>query len=264
MGWFSKKTRKKRPSLSSDQLKTMERAFDSAKTDSMFSSWSGTPCTADEELRSQLILMRNRVRNLCQNSEYARKFLAMCKINVIGPKGIHFQAKTRREDGSLDQNDNNYLEQKFFEWGKNPNYVSLDGRQDWLGIQNQVMETLARDGECFIRMMRGASNPFGLSLWVMEGDCFPVDYNLKSDKDTFVIMGVEQNKYGKPLAYYQTMKTPDAYSYGEYLSGAESERVPADQIIHLYIQERPGQSRGVPWLNTAIRPLQMLNNFQES
>lgn len=263
MGWFSKKKRKN-PRLKPDHLKTMERAFDSARTDTMFSSWAGTPCTADEELKTQLKLMRNRVRNLCQNSEYARKFLAMCKINVIGPKGIHFQAKTRREDGTLDSQDNNYLEKQFFQWGKNPDHVSIDGRQDWLGIQNQVMETLARDGECFIRLVRGASNPFGLSLWVMEGDNISIDYNLKSDSDTYIIMGVEQNKFGKPLAYYQTLKPPDSYSFGEYVSGAETERVPADQMIHLFLQERPGQSRGVPWLNTAIRPLQMLNNFQES
>ena len=91
MGWFTKKKRKK-PSLTNDHLMVMQRAFDSAKSDNIFSGWSGTSNTADEELKNQLKLIRSRVRNLCQNSEYARKFLAMSKINVIGPKGIHFQA----------------------------------------------------------------------------------------------------------------------------------------------------------------------------
>ena len=264
MGWFTKKKRKK-PSLTNDHLMVMQRAFDSAKSDNIFSGWSGTSNTADEELKNQLKLIRSRVRNLCQNSEYARKFLAMSKINVIGPKGIHFQAKTRREDGSLDSQDNNYLEKQFFEWGINPDFVSIDGRQDWIGIQNLVMETLSRDGECFIRLVRGQpGNPFGLSLWVLEGDCISIDYNLKADPETFVVMGIEQNKYGKPLAYYQTLKPPNSANFGEYVTTGEVEKVPASEMIHLFIQERPGQSRGIPWLNTAIRPLQMLNNFQES
>lgn len=262
MGWFTKK-KKRKPTLSRDHLKTMGRAFDSAKSDTIFSSWSGSGNSADEELRTQLKVIRNRVRNLCQNSEYARKFLAMTKSNVIGPKGIHFQAKTRREDGSLDSQDNNYLEKSFFEWGINPEFISIDGRLDWIGIQNQVMETLARDGECFIRLMKGEiGNPFGLSLWVLEGDCISIDYNLKTDSNNFVVMGIEQNKYGKPLAYYQTNKPPN--SLGEYFETGEAEKVPASEMIHLFIQERPGQSRGIPWMNTAIRPLQMLNNFQES
>ena len=200
--WFKKKQPSpKRPVVPSVNLS--KRAFDSAKFDNILSGWGGSYSSADEELRNALKVIRARVRSLCQNSEYARKFLAMNKSNVIGPYGIKFQAKTRREDGSLDSAANNLLERQWFEWGINPDFVTVDARQDWIGVQHQGMETLARDGEVFIRRGKGTpGNPFGLSLWVREGDAISVDYNL-SDRDSNVVMGIEQDQRGKPIAYYQ-------------------------------------------------------------
>ena len=241
----------------------LSRQFDSAKFDNIFAGWTGTSATADEELRGSLSTMRARTRSLCQNSEYAKKFLNLTKSNVIGSRGFKFQAKTRNAQGAVDKLDNNYLERLFFEWSKNPDYVSIDGRLDWLGVQNVVMETLARDGEVFIRMMKGgADNPFGFSLWVLEGDSIPIDHNIKLKDEQFIIMGVEQNKFGKPLAYYQAITTPNQLY--DYSYDVKTERVPASDMIHLYMQERPSQSRGVPWLNTAIRPLQILSDYTES
>ena len=259
--WFKKKQPSpKRPVVPSVNLS--KRAFDSAKFDNILSGWGGSYSSADEELRNALKVIRARVRSLCQNSEYARKFLAMNKSNVIGPYGIKFQAKPRREVGSLDSADYNLLERQWFEWGINPDFVTVDARQDWIGVQHQVMETLARDGEVFIRLVKGTpGNPFGLSLWVLEGDAISVDYNL-SDRDSNVVMGIEQDQRGKPIAYYQHLN-PSSQLWGTEGSAA-AERVPADEMIHIFIQERPGQSRGIPWLNTALRPLQMLNQYQES
>ena len=258
--WFKKKQVTKRKQLPPVNLN--RRAFDSAKFDNILSGWGGSYSSADDELRSALKTIRARVRSLCQNSEYARKFLAMNKSNVIGPHGIKFQAKTRREDGSLDSADNNLLERQWFEWGIRPEFVTVDARQDWVGVQHQVMETLARDGEVFIRLVKGEQgNPFGLSLWILEGDAISVDYNV-SNRDSSVVMGIEQDQHGKPLAYYQQINPPSQFS--GTANSTNAERVPADEMIHLFIQERPGQSRGIPWLNTALRPLQMLNQYQES
>ena len=239
------------------------RQFDSAKFDNIFSGWTGTNSTPDEELRGALPTIRARTRSVCQNSEYARKFLAMTKQNVIGPKGIKFQAKTRRSDGSLDRVDNDYLESSFFEWAINKDFCSIDGRQDWIGIQNLAMETLARDGECFIRLMRGdEDNPFGLSLWVLEGDAIPINHNIQTKNQEYIVMGIEQNQFGRPLAYYQQVRTPtEQYNYQ---FDSKTERVPASEMIHLFMQERPAQSRGIPWMQSAIRPLEMLNSYSES
>ena len=257
---FKKKTEDRGKRISQ---KMNLRQYDSAKFDNLFAGWTGTSQSPDEELRSALPTIRARTRGLCQNSEYARKFLALCKSNVIGSHGIRFQAKTRQENGVLDGIDNNYLEGEFFEWGMNKDYCSINGRLDWFSVQQQAMETLARDGEVFIRLMKGTEgNPYGLSLWVLEGDAIPINHNLSQSNENYIVMGIEQDQFGKPLAYYQAIKTP--VEQVNYQFSNETERVPADEMIHLYIAERPGQSRGVPWLQSAIRPLQMLHKYQES
>ena len=63
MGWFTKKKRKK-PSLTNDHLMVMQRAFDSAKSDNIFSGWSGTSNTADEELKNQFDTLKVLVSSL--------------------------------------------------------------------------------------------------------------------------------------------------------------------------------------------------------
>lgn len=244
--------------------KQSSRMFASAQTSELFSGFRGVAGTPDEEIFGSLQTMRNRSRQVCQDNELGRKFLSMVKSNIV-LNGINFQAKTRRDDGTLDDRDNLRLEQAWQIWGENPRFCSIDGRKNWVDTQRLVAETLARDGECFIRMMKGVDdNPFGFSLWVLESDYFPINNNKVLDDDTAIVMSVEQNKYGRPLAYHQVIRKPGLF-YGTSINQIfKTERVPADEIVHLYIQERPGQSRGVPWLNTALRPLDMLGQYQLS
>ena len=239
------------------------RMFNSATSSNLFSGFNGTSATADEEIYGSLQMMRNRARQVCQDNELARKFLAMVKSNVV-LNGIKFQARTRREDGSLDELDNSRLERGWAIWGDNPDFCSMDGRNNFTDLCRQVMETIARDGEAFIRIMKPSEgNPFGFSLWVIEADAFPIQLNKTLDADTAIVMAIEQDRFGRPLAYHQTLKTPGINS--TYAQGKiQTERVPASEIIHLYIQDRPGQSRGIPWLNTAIKPLDMLQQYQLS
>ena len=38
----------------------------------------------------------------------------------------------------------------------------------------------------------------------------------------------------------------------------------ADEVLHLYIQERPGQTRGVTWFASAIKRLHHLAGYEEA
>ena len=58
------------------------RMYSSAKTSEIFSGFNGTSATADQEIFGSLQMMRNRSRQVCQDNELARKFLAMVKSNV--------------------------------------------------------------------------------------------------------------------------------------------------------------------------------------
>ena len=237
------------------------RNYASAKYDNLFYGWRGTDASADKELINNLQTIRNRVRQVCNDDVYARKFLSMVKSNVIGADGIILQSKAKRDDGSFDTNDIRLIESAWKEWGSEKRFCSADKRLNWRDIQRIVVETLARDGEVFIRMIRSADNPFAFSLFVMEGDWFDLKRNHVMDDSKVMRMSIEQNSFGEPLAYYQLTSPPESQTLS-YVG--EAERVPAEEIIHVYLMERPGQSRGVPWMNTALRGLEMLHQYHES
>lgn len=241
---------------------TKYRSFASAKISNLFSGWNGTDASINQELINNLQVMRNRVRQVCNDNEYARKFLFLMKQNVVH-NGFRFQAVTKRDDGAPDKVDNNTLERAFRIWGDNKNFCSASHQLNWVDTQRLVIETLARDGEVFIRKIRGLDgNPFGFSLQVMEGDYFSLQYNKVLDNGNVVIMGIEQNQYGQPIAYHKSINPTNNFYFFE--QSYVTERIPAEEIIHLYIHERPNQARGIPWLNTALRPLEMLYQYQES
>jgi len=251
----------KRKNPDSKPRSAVFRNFASAKYDNLFYGWRGTDLSADKELANNLQTMRNRVRQVCNDDVYARKFLSMVKANVIGPDGIILQSKAKQDDGSFDTNDIRLIESAWKEWGSEKRFCSADKRLNWRDIQRIVVETLARDGECFIRMIRTADNPFGFSLFVMEGDWFDIKRNMELKNDRVVRMSIEQNMFGEPLAYYQLTRPPENGSTN-YVG--EAERVSVEDIIHVYMMERPGQSRGIPWMNTALRGLEMLHQYHES
>ena len=95
------KRKKSRQKITRDQMLHLSRQFDSAKFDNIFAGWTGTSAAPDEELKGALPTIRARARSLCQNSEYAKKFITLTKANVIGPRGFKFQAKTRNAQGDL-------------------------------------------------------------------------------------------------------------------------------------------------------------------
>ena len=76
------------------------------------------------------------------------------------------------------------------------------------------------------------------------------------------MMGIEQNKYGRPLAYYQQTKTPTERI--DYHYNVKAERVPASEMFHIYHEECPSQSRGILWMQTVIWSLQILDQYSES
>ena len=42
------------------------------------------------------------------------------------------------------------------------------------------------------------------------------------------------------------------------------QRVPADQIIHLYVSERGNQTRGVTWFHPVMTGIKMLDGYTEA
>ena len=243
--------------------KTGRRGYSAAQINRLTHRWIMKNLTSDATLMKELSTMRARSRELSQNNDHVKRFLNMLKTNVVGPRGIQFKNKAINHEGVQDTAVNKAVEEAFKKWGTKAN-TSVDGKISWVDAQRLFIETVARDGEVLVRKVKGFDNEFGFALQFIEADHLDENYNEEMANGNRICMGVEYNQWRRPVAYHLLTRHPGDYSYRHYPSGKLYDRVPAEEIIHDYILERPTQSRGVPWAHTAMFRLNMLGGYEEA
>lgn len=239
------------------------RDYEAASTGRLFSSWLTGTRSADAEIRYGLKTLRARSRDLAANSDYARKYLKMVVANVVGPHGIKLQVRARDNDGTLDQVANTLLERRFDEWSQRG--CTVDGKLTWVDAQRLFAETVARDGEALVHLVPvpKSVNRYGLQLQFVDPDLLDIEKNGTAPGGNEIRMGVEIAPGGRPVAYWILDRHPDDYQYARAASGRHT-RVPAESMIHAFVSDRAGQTRGVPWMATAMARLKMLHGYEES
>jgi lambda family phage portal protein len=238
--------------------------FAAAKYSRLTGDWPSAMRSADQELVVDLRRLRSRARFQAMNSPTATKFLQMVRSNVVGKKGINLAfkvaaARATKNNGGLDDKVNAELKKKWQRWGKKGS-CTVCGRYSWREVQNIMVEAMARDGEALIRKVYVSRdvNPFGFQLQLIDADQLDDTYNILGRADgTQVRMGVEVDANQKPLAYYLFSGNPSEVSQ----ASAKRIRVPADQIIHLFVAHRIGQTRGYPWFAASMGQLNMLDGY---
>jgi lambda family phage portal protein len=232
------------------------RAYQAANLGRLVADWGGQPTSADVDIIRHLRTLRARSRDLWQNNDYARRFMSLMKTNVVGHKGIRFQNRARDDDGTLDERANEAIESAWRDWGRKGT-TTMCGGYSWIGLQQAALEAVARDGEALIQKVK--TGKYGLTLHLLESDYLDEEF---VDPVRRIRGGVQVDEWGRPVAYHLFRTHP-----GDEVGFARREPyrvVPADEIIHLYLKERPSQTRGVPWIVTAAYRLKQLGGYEEA
>jgi capsid protein len=120
-----------------------------------------------------------------------------------------------------------------------PENASVDGQLSLTDIATLVAEMWKQDGEALVRIWPGFDNRHAFSLQVLDADVLDHTYNRAPTQTSNEIrMGVERNKWGRPVAYWIWTVHPTDY---QNTAIKERIRVPAEQIIHVYTVKRPGK-----------------------
>ena len=232
------------------------KSFIAASQDRLTASWMAGAQAINEELRGDLDRLRARARDLANNNDYARKFLRMVARNLVGPSGFVLQARATEAEGKPDRLANIALEAAFARWSRRGS-AEIGGRMSFADLCRAVATTVARDGEALVLKVRGAEakNPEMLAYQLIDTHRIATQMNRAAARqENAILMGIEVDRYQRTVAVWIK---PDATS-------GSATRVPAEDLIHVFLPERPEQVRGLPWMHAAMLALHDLGEFNRS
>ena len=244
----------------------LQRAYAAAQNNRLTSDWISQATSADSEVRGSIRMLRNRARQLVRDSDFAKSALRAVKNNVVGT-GIKMQAQVRMQRGGrLAEEVNANIEEEWKRWGS-AKRCHTAGKLSWYDIQRLCVTSMLESGEVFVRIVRQSfgNSKVPMALELIESDLLDDDYNAIEKNGNEIRMGVEIDKWGRPVAYHFFDYHPGDYQFSYAQKAVKRRvRVPAEDVIHLYLIDRPGQTRGVSAFATAIMRLRNLSGYEES
>lgn len=239
------------------RLKMLERSFEAAGTGRRSEGWTSAGTDANAENAPALARLRNRARDQRRNNPYAERAVTGIADNVVGsgivPKPMAGNARNNKR-----------LAELWDKWGGTV-ACDADGMENFYGLQHKIMETVVESGECLIRRRSRKSSdglPVPLQLQVLEPDFLDETKDGQmSGTQNRVIQGVEYDALGRRIAYWLYEQHPGA---GNAWFSMSSKRVPAEDVIHVYLPRRPGQSRGYTWLAPVLQRLRSFDEMEDA
>jgi lambda family phage portal protein len=237
--------------------RTARRRFDGAIVDRLTASWLATGDAIDKELRGDLDRLRARSRDLCKNNEYGRKFMRMVRNNVVGAQGFVLQCQAADPSGKTDQAACTAIENAWYRQCR-PGNFEVTGKLSGDDSMRLLIETVAQDGELLYRKVRGrGAGEFGYQIQLLNTSRLDTSYNVAATSTSnAVVMGVEKDRYSRPVAYHILTSTGDLQR--------KRERIPANEIVHQFVPIEIEQTRGVPWMHASMRLMNDLKGYREA
>jgi lambda family phage portal protein len=231
------------------------RHYESASFGRRTDGWSRRQSDANAAASGPTLrLLRAQARDLVRNNAWARNGLRGIVADVVG-WGIRPRPSGRGAARAAEL---------WRQWGET-RQCDAAGRVDFYGLQALVMRCVAESGECLIRMRArrpddGLAIP--LQLQVMEPDLLDTERDgIQLPNGGSIVQGIELDAIGRRAAYWLFDRHPGANSI---LYNPISNRIPADQILHVYVMERPGQLRGPSWFASVDLRLHDFADYEDA
>lgn len=234
-----------------------------ARADRLSKDMPTTPVPADQFIDKNQRPLVARSRQLLLTNDYARAFVRQCRQNIVGRKGIALQAQAKDPDGSLDELANDAIEADFLAWCDR-RICDVAGRRSFRQILNRAVEDAATNGEFMIRLVYGSEhNPWGLALQVLDPQRCPVEVSEDHlPGGGFIRQGIKYNRWGRPVAFLFGTTSPAESDYR--FGGRQFVEIPADEVLHGFMEDLVGQRRGLPWMVTALLRMHHLDGFEKA
>lgn len=243
-----------------------KRSYAGAQQGRTVADWVANSTSADSELWTSLRTLRNRSRQLVRDNEYAAHVINRVIPNNVVGQGIKFQAQVQMRRGNkLDEKTNDLIEKEWTRWTR-ADSCHVAGKLAFSDIERMITRSAAESGEIMVRLVKqrfgNSKVPLGLEL--IEADQLVDNYSGRTNEGNEVRMGVEVDQWQRPVAYWLYPRHPGDYSFSAQPAQNTWIRVPASEIIHVAMFDRPMQTRGVPWMHAALLKLRHIGGTEEA
>jgi lambda family phage portal protein len=253
------------------QARKVMRSYQGAESNRLTGNKRPRNQAADQELLGPYgaDAMRSWARSLVRDNAYAWNVVDTIVSNVIGD-GITAQSTYETKEGEDIEDANDIRDKTFSEWCE---VCDINGELTFSEIQALVQREVVEAGEVLVRLIktpgkqyRGISRPVPLAIELIEADRVSLNHDTftvraSRESGNRIIRGVELDEKGKPIAYWIYPEHPNSpYTVKNQLP----ERVPANEILHLYRKDRVGQSRGISWFAPIMSQMRDLATYVDN
>jgi lambda family phage portal protein len=250
IGWLSPKWAETRA-----RSRLMARHYEAASSGRRTSGWHRLSSDANAAASGPTLAhLRGQARDLVRNNPWARKGLRTIVRNTVG-YGIRPKANGRNAE---------LIANLWKVWAETTQ-CDAAGRLNFYGLQRLVMRTVVESGEVLIRRRwrlpkDGLAVP--MQLQVIEPDLIDTGKDsTRGEAGGRITQGIEFDMLGRRVAYWLFDQHPGGRTG---LLSPVSRRVPADNILHVYEQERAGQLRGPSWFASVDVRLHDFDEFEDA
>lgn len=237
--------------------KTDRMNYDAASKGRRTYGWKAPGTDADHAAYAQREQLRNLSRDMIRNRALAARAQMVVSGAVVG-SGIIPSIR----DGDM-PDDQKMAAEKLLASHLGTPAIDAMGEHNMAGLQLVAMNAVFQDGEVLIRQriregVFARTLPLALQIEVLEVDW--LNRNIFKNGTNDVIEGVEYGPIGDVVAYHFYDRHPGSVIPARLTST----RWLASQVLHIRRMDRPGQTRGVPWLAPVMMTLGEISDYQEA
>lgn len=235
-----------------------KRRYEGAAKSRRTTGWKAESGSANAETQTALHLLRDRHRDLVRNNPWARRAVNCVATNTVGYGIEPAVLSTSKQRAKR-------LKDLWSQWADSVQ-CDVEGRMNMAGLQAQIMRTVVESGEALIvRKRRRSSDDIAvpIQLQVLEPDHIDSLRNATTSGGGKIVQGIEYDKSGRLVAFW-LYRTHPGDSLTLTSRNYDVSRVPAEDVAHVFLAERPGQSRGVPWGAPILIRLRDLDDYEDA
>ncbi len=248
-------------------------AFDGAsRTDKALALWTPSRGSADMDLVPQKVELDARARDVLKNDAYVRGGATIHQDNIVGSRYL-LNSKPMGNllgagfDETWEEEFQEEVEGRFELWAESPDNWPDASRLNTLtemvrlavGLYSASGEVLAS-----VEWLRGGGRPYSTAIQFIDIDrlCAP-PYALDNPR---LVGGIEKDALGAPARYHirmahpQDYRNPDTWRWRVVPARKPWGRL---QMIHIYEQHRPDQTRGVSEMVAALKEIRITKKFRD-